>query len=783
MSLRRRDLFWQNSEKGGGPGDGDLIALSVETRTYGGNPTLDSKSIYIWPQGQSKIYSFNYNTTSGSSYEFPESFVVGNTLLSPDGKTVIIPYYGNRLIASPVETYGEPGVWNVIPKSYGEYWGDWNPDTISGISVLVSPYIDNGEVDEDGSGSVATTSITFAINQDLKMHVASDGEQNYDYLVVYVNGIEELNLSSSSAQGDVATALATHVLGLKAGSEVRLDYRKDFSASSYSDSAYVYFEKYADTGSSTETRSSASFVSDTWEIAGTLSSSTLFRSSIQSQSSATASAYFILSASNVPETVTLLARSNGESTYDYLKVYNLDSSSSVLKSFKGSASADTYTTLSFTLTDTQKHRIYFDYSKDGSINTGEDAAFVCLVGFNSSGSKNNCTMYSRVTVNAYTETYGARVGVRKIELYDGKPVLGREFCWFETGSYYTYCTGSARSVFPNGIDFIESGKLGAEGYINTNSFLGYYGALTLVDETSGTSITIGDRSDVGSALQFQTRIKYSDDGNIAAIIPLSSSTLAWTVQRLYQSASSFLKLLKAERDEDNNLSRYVETPLVDLLPVDSGSYNIPMDVAFSKTGKVSYILAVNVEDLGNAVHFTPNLYRSVDTANTYELLDWNPKTSNSSEQIVGVCTDFSGKVVYALTVANTGSSNGYWYTASLYRSTDRGNTFQLCSTHSLCSYGYIAGSTTYYNTGSALQRFVDIRYKPQIACCGRGDKVALYLISGSEISLNSLTGSLYRSEDYGSTWPYKVLVTNRHTGYGSYRSDIRDASTLKMNRN
>lgn len=35
MSLRRRDLFWQESEKGGGPGDGDTIVYAANVTRPG----------------------------------------------------------------------------------------------------------------------------------------------------------------------------------------------------------------------------------------------------------------------------------------------------------------------------------------------------------------------------------------------------------------------------------------------------------------------------------------------------------------------------------------------------------------------------------------------------------------------------------------------------------------------------------------------------------------------------------------------------------------------------
>lgn len=784
MSLRRRDLFWQ--ESGGGPGDGDVIVYAAETRTYG--VQLSYKSAVIWPKS-GNVFQVNYNDTSGSYYEFSENYVLGNVLLSPDGKTVIMPNYSNMYTSSSVTVYGVEGEWSVVPKpddyTTTEY-GEWTPETITGnITVLSSPYIDNGELDEDGnatgSGSAATSSCYITVEQDMKMHVASDGEQNYDYLVVYVNGIETLNLSSSSAKGEIAQALDTNVIELSSGSEVKLEYRKDSSNSDYSDRAYMYLEKYPT--ESVGTKDSASFVGNSWIVYGSLDGSTLFSSNIAGQQSATASAYFKLSASKAPETVTLLARSNGESGYDYLTVYELDSTSSVAKSFRNSASAAVYTTMSFVLTDTAEHEIHFNYRKDGNQDSNEDAAFVCLVGYSASvGSGTRVNMSSTRTAWKYSTTSGVKVGVNRLTIGDSGKIRFEKLHWFETTSYYSYATGSARSILPNSLKFVESGKLNAEGYIYTgnknSASLGFYGTVNLTDDSA--SILVGSSSNVSSAIRLSTFAKYSDDGNVVAILPLTSSTSNWTVQRLSESASAFLKILKADYDESSNLIRYVETSAINLLPANTGSVVVPVDTAFSKNGKTSYMLATTVQAVASSIVYTPRLYRSTNAVESYELLDWNPGGDSTSEYIVGVCTNFSGRVVYALTATCTGSYSAY-RTASLYRSVDRGNTFYLCSTHSIYFPSPRQYNTSYLYTGSAIQRVLDIRYRPQVACSGKGDKVALCLGSTSRDSgnLQYVTSSLYRSEDFGVSWPYSTVLSSSN----GYAATQRFPSVLRMNRN
>ena len=119
--------------------------------------------------------------------------------------------------------------------------------------------------------------------------------------------------------------------------------------------------------------------STTWEVSGTLASGqTVYRSAIKGQASTTASAYIRIQPAETGS-LTLMCRSNGERGYDYLKVYELDSTTSVLKSFESESSATDYTAVEFNIPDTESHFIYVEYVKDYSGDVGEDAAFVYIV--------------------------------------------------------------------------------------------------------------------------------------------------------------------------------------------------------------------------------------------------------------------------------------------------------------------------------------------------------------------------------------------------------------------
>lgn len=83
------------------------------------------------------------------------------------------------------------------------------------------------------------------------------------------------------------------------------------------------------------------------------------------------------------ETFSMYVRSDGESTFDYVTVYDLDSTSSVKQSFKGNANSGTtindYTLITFTDIDpTTTHTITIKYSKDSSQNSGTDRGYLLI---------------------------------------------------------------------------------------------------------------------------------------------------------------------------------------------------------------------------------------------------------------------------------------------------------------------------------------------------------------------------------------------------------------------
>jgi hypothetical protein len=77
-------------------------------------------------------------------------------------------------------------------------------------------------------------------------------------------------------------------------------------------------------------------------------------------------------------------RSNGESSYDYVRVGTLDKdpSSSVYVSTKGKQNSDTtigsYTLVTFNNIDEGAHRIIIDYRKDSSQDSGTDRGYVLI---------------------------------------------------------------------------------------------------------------------------------------------------------------------------------------------------------------------------------------------------------------------------------------------------------------------------------------------------------------------------------------------------------------------
>ena len=239
-------------------------------------------------------------------------------------------------------------------------------------------------------------------------------------------------------------------------------------------------------------------------------------------------------------------------------------------------------------------------------------------------------------------------------------------------------------------------------------------------------------------------VKYSDNGELFCTIPLSSSyTYAFPASDYFQSASKCVYLSRRVTDTD-----YVSERILDLLPVDSGSTStVVVDAAFNRTGKITYVVGNQLTE-STVVTFSSHLYRSTDKAVSFEHLDWAP--SDSSEYITAVCTNFSGKVVYVLT--GTFSYNA-WVSASVYRSEDYGRTFNRQNKFKCKGLSYVSGSVGGY-LGDSLQAAVnalDPRYRMQIACSGKGDRLAVWLVSGSSLPRKN-QGLIFRSDDSGLTW-------------------------------
>ena len=78
----------------------------------------------------------------------------------------------------------------------------------------------------------------------------------------------------------------------------------------------------------------------------------------------------------------IYVRSNAEGTYDYVTVYNLDSTSSSKMNTSGKQNSGTtigsYTKVTFTGIDGGSHRIAIKYSKDSSQNSGSDRGYVLI---------------------------------------------------------------------------------------------------------------------------------------------------------------------------------------------------------------------------------------------------------------------------------------------------------------------------------------------------------------------------------------------------------------------
>lgn len=706
MSLRRRDLFWQESEKGGGPGDGDTIVYATNVT----RPGLIQKNL-IWRSGLAQDIAFLSWTDND------RELLAGNPLLSPDGTYVIWPS------VERVETTGVKQVPGIAGIYRGTNDTDWEVVTDpNGNRVLAS---------KSGLGDRKSSIFTFMPEARLNLYVCTDGENGYDYLTVSQNGTELYNGKNQSQQE--ATSFQYTKLTIEPGTEVTLTYQKDSSTSMYSDRAYAYIEGEGFEGTTT-------LDSTTWEVSGTLASGqTVYKSAIKGQASTTASAYIRIQPTQTGS-LTLMCRSNGEGGYDYLKVYELDSTTSVLKSFESETSATAYTAVEFNIPDTESHFIYVEYVKDYSGNSGEDAAFVYIdttVRYDMSS-----TVEVAGTVTGYCrsfEKYKLNTGTRTAYTYSYSSTTPSDLLNTEYGVPQFLVP----KIFDSDTVTFNEGHISSSEY----KYIPVYASARL--SNTGLELTTGSvytsESVMSQTQLFYGAVKYSDNGDLFCTIPLSGSFNSYGVSasEYFQSASKCVYLSRRVNDTD-----YVSERILDLLPVDSGSTStVVVDAAFNRTGKITYMIGNQLTE-STVVTFSSHLYRSTDKTVSFEHLDWAP--SDSSEYIAAVCTNFSGKVVYVLTGT---FFNNAWVSASVYRSEDYGRTFNRQNKFKCKGPSYVSGSVgDHMDRLKAAVHALDPRYRMQIACSGKGDRLAVWLVSGSSAQSYKNQGFIFRSDDSGLTW-------------------------------
>lgn len=729
MSLRRRDLFWQEDMKGGGPGDGDTIVYATNVT----GPGFIQKNL-IWRSGLVQDISFLSWTDND------RELLAGNPLLSPDGTYVIWPSVERVAIA------GEP---KQVPGIAGIYRGTNDTDW----EVVTDPNGNRVLASKGGLGNSKSSVFTFMPEARVNLYVCTDGENGYDYLTVSQDGTELYNGSNQSQQG--ATSFRYTKLTVEPGTEVTLKYQKDSSTSMYSDRAYAYIRGEGFGGTIT-------LDSTTWEVSGTLASGqTVYKSAIEGQTSTTASAYIRIQPTETGSLM-LMCRSNGEEGYDYLKVYELDSTTSVLKSFRSETSATNYTTVEFNIPDIEPHFIYVEYVKDGSGNVDEDAAFI----YTNSGQYNmDSTVEITVTVTGYCrsfEKYKLDTGTRTAYTHSYSSttlsdLLNKEY-------------GVPQFLVPKTFDSdtvtFNEGHMSSSGY----KHIPVYASARL--SNTGLELTTGSVYTTESVMlqkQFlYGAVKYSDNGDLFCTIPFSGSyNSIIPASEYFQSASKCVYLSRRVNDTD-----YVSERILDFLPVDSGSTStVVVDAAFNRTGKIAYMVGNQLTE-STVVTFSSHLYRSTDKAVSFEHLDWAP--SDPSEHITAVCTNFSGKVVYVLTGTFSYTA---WAGASVYRSEDCGRTFSRQSKLECKGLSYVSGSVSGYSSDrlKAAVNALDPRYRMQIACSGKGNRVAVWLVSGSSWQPHKNQGLIFRSDDSGLTWSDPV-ETDRSISNSQPR-------ILTMNRN
>ena len=729
MSLRRRDLFWQESEKGGGPGDGDTIVYAANVT----RPGLVQKNL-IWRSGLVQDIAFLSWTDND------RELLAGNPLLSPDGTYIIWPS------VERVEITGEP---KQVPGIAGIYRGTNDTDW----EVVTDPDGNRVLASKSGLGDSESSVFTFMPEARVNLYVCTDGESGFDYLTVSQDGTELYNGKNQSQQG--AASFQYTKLTIEPGTEVTLTYQKDYSTRMYSDRAYAYIEGVEGFGGT------ITLDSTTWEVSGTLASGqTVYKSAIKGQASTTASAYIRIQPAETGS-LTLMCRSNGEEGYDYLKVYELDSTTSVLKSFKSETSATDYTAVEFNIPDTESHFIYVEYVKDGSEDVGEDAAFIYT---NSRQYNMDSTVEATGTVTRYCrsfEKYKLDTGTRTAYTYSYSSTTPSDLLNTEYGVPQFLVP----KTFDSDTVTFNEGHMSSSDY----KYIPVYASARL--SSTGLELTTGSVYTSESVMS-QTQllygaVKYSDNGDLFCTIPLSGSYNSYvSASEYFQSASICVYLSRRFNDTDYSSER-----ILDLLPVDSGSTStVVVDAAFNRTGKITYVVGNQLTE-STVVTFSSHLYRSTDKAVSFEHLDWAP--GDSSEHITAVCTNFSGKVVYVLTGT---VSYDAWVSASVYRSEDYGRTFNRQNKFKCKGLSYVSGSA-----GSSAVRLktavhaLDPRYRMQIACSGKGDRLAVWLVSGSDWQSYKNQGLIFRSDDSGLTWADPV-ETDKSILYSQPR-------ILTMNRN
>ena len=705
MSLRRRDLFWQESEKGGGPGDGDTIVYAANVT----RPGLVQKNL-IWRSGLVQDIAFLSWTDND------RELLAGNPLLSPDGTYVIWPS------VERVEITGES---KQVPGIAGIYRGTNDTDW----EVVTDPNGNRVLASKRGLGNSESSIFTFMPEARVNLYVCTDGESGYDYLTVSQDGTKLYNGKNKSQQG--AASFQYTKLTIEPGTEVTLTYQKDSSTSMYSDRAYAYIEG--------EFEGTTTLDSTTWEVSGTLASGqTVYKSAIEGQASTIASAYIRIQPTE-PGSLTLMCRSNGEERYDYLKVYKLDSTTSVLKSFESETSATVYTAVEFNIPDTESHFIYVEYVKDYSGNSGEDAAFVYI---NTTARYDmSSTVEVAGTVTSYCrsfEKYKLDTGTRTAYTYSYSSTTPSDLLNTEYGVPQFLVP----KTFDSDTVTFNEGHMSSSDY----KYIPVYASARL--SNTGLELTTGSVYTSESVMS-QTQllygaVKYSDNGDLFCTIPLSGSyTRVVPPSEYFQSASKCVYLSRRVNDTDYSSER-----ILDLLPVDSGSTStVVVDAAFNRTGKIAYVVGNQLTE-STVVTFSSHLYRSTDKTVSFEHLDWAP--SDSSEYITAVCTNFSGKVVYVLTGT---FSYDAWVSASVYRSEDYGRTFNRQNKFECKGPSYVSGSAGSSNVRlKTAVHALDPRYRMQIACSGKGDRLAVWLVSGSDWQSYKNQGLIFRSDDSGLTW-------------------------------